>query len=760
MPAPRRIRVMYVVPDLRVGGAERHVTTLMPNLDSSRFATAVVCIGDEGDLFSDLSSSEVHAVALHRTKRQAVRALRDLMREMRRFAPDVVITRGYNAEMLGRIAARLTRVPHNIVWVHNCGDSERRSATRRVADRLLDRVTSSYFGVARAQVDYMVDVLQCPSDKIRIVHNGVDLDGFKWTDDRSAVADLGIDKCDKVVGIFAMMRPEKDHETLLRAMCQVIDRVQSAKLLIVGDGPMRPQIEDLVRQLDLSDHVIIAGSRRDVSDLLRAVDVFVLCSNTVECFPIALLEAMAAGRPAVCTAVGGVPEMIDEPTTGHLVPTRDPDTLADRLVRILSDDQLAQQMGKAARKRAETNFSLRSSISATEDALESIVDVRRFCDRPVRLTAVLDLTFVGGAEFLLLNLFRNLDPNVVEARLVCLREEGPLADDFRSAGIEVEVLDRTGRYDLRTLPRLIRSLRATRTDVVLVTHHHRAALALGRLAARLARVPANIVAAHDMDLVSTGQRVLPRWAVWTLAFSDALVLLSSAQGGYLHREEGVGKRLVASTREVLIPNGIPMPPPPTAADRLRARDALGVRPSDYVVGIVARLSRQKAHEVLFGAVAACKEAVPHLRLVVIGGGDREAELRELAGELGIDASTTFLGIRRDVPDLLPGFDVVCLSSIHEGVPITLIEAMAAGLPIVATDCGSVRDIVEDGEQGFVVPVGDVQGFADRLRILADDEHLRTQFGKSGRARAESEFRIERTAREYEDLLTELMARKD
>jgi glycosyltransferase involved in cell wall biosynthesis len=97
--------------------------------------------------------------------------------------------------------------------------------------------------------------------------------------------------------------------------------------------------------------------------------------------------------------------------------------------------------------------------------------------------------------------------------------------------------------------------------------------------------------------------------------------------------------------------------------------------------------------------------------------------------------------------------------VHEGVPITLIEAMAAGLPIVATDCGSVRDIVEDGEQGFVVPVGDAKKFADRLRILANDKALRTRLGKSGRARAESEFHIQNTARKYEELLTDILARK-
>jgi glycosyltransferase involved in cell wall biosynthesis len=375
---PKRIRVMYVVPALSVGGgyggAERHVMTLMPNLDRSRFDAAVVCIGNDEEFVGDLAPSGTRAVALHRSKRHMVGALRDLTREMRDFMPDVVITRGYNAEMLGRIAAWLTRVPRSVVWVHNHGDIEPRGAVRRIADRVLDKVTSAYFGVASAQIDYMVNDLKYSPDKIHIINNGVDPDGFEWTDERSAVSDLGIGESDKVVGIFAWLRPEKDHENFLRAARLVVDRVPSAKFLIVGGGPMRPSIERLVRELDLADCVVLTGPRSDVPDLLRAIDVFVLSSSTVECFPMSLLEAMAAGRPAVCTAVGGVPEMIEEPTTGYLVPSRDPDTLADRLVRILSDSELAHQMGQAARARVETLFSLRASVSATEDTLDALLD--------------------------------------------------------------------------------------------------------------------------------------------------------------------------------------------------------------------------------------------------------------------------------------------------------------------------------------------------------------------------------------------------
>jgi glycosyltransferase involved in cell wall biosynthesis len=464
---------------------------------------------------------------------------------------------------------------------------------------------------------------------------------------------------------------------------------------------------------------------------------------------------MAAGRPAVCTAVGGIPEMIDDGVTGYLVRPRDPVALADRLIRILRDPELGHAMGKAARVRVESEFSLTRSVSSTEAALQSLVGTRPNRTAPVRLAAVLDETHVGGAEVLLLNMFRYFDPRMVVPRLVCLRAAGPLADEFRAAGFDVEVLDRTGRFDMRTVPRLIRSFRTNRTDAVLVNHHHRAALALGRLAARLAGTPVNVVAAHDMDLTSVGKRVLPNWAVNTLACSDGLVLLSEGQGDYLRREEGVGRGWLGTTREFVVPNGITLPEPPTAEQRASARAQMGLSEADFAVGIVARLSAQKAHEVLFEAVAACVEDVPHIRLVVVGGGTRDTELRLLADELGISARTTFLGVRRDVVELAPGFDVACLSSVHEGVPITLIEAMAAALPIVATDCGSVRDLVTDGEHGFVVPVGDVEGYARRLRELARDDVLRARLGARGRQHAEQNFRIEHTARRYEELLHEL-----
>ncbi|MGH3933141.1 MAG: glycosyltransferase, partial [Pseudonocardiaceae bacterium] len=437
------LRVLYLVPDLGVGGAERHVTTLLPALDRTRFAPAAMCIGQPGALFSALPAGGVPAHALGRTKSESLITLAELVLHMLRSQPDVVITRGYNAELLGRIAAILTRVPRSVVWVHNDGDVSPRGRARRLADRLLDPFTSAYYGVAHGQLTYLTDELGYPADKIRIIPNGTDpaqLPDAGVPRNPEVAAELGIGPDDPVVGIVAALRPEKDHPTLLRAARLVLDELPQTRFLVVGAGPARPGLEQLAADLGIHDRVIFTGSRSDVGALLRVMDVFTLSSSTVECAPMALLEAMAAGLPAVCTAVGGIPDIIRDGVTGYVVPRRDPPALAQAYLRLLRDRELAGKMGQAAKERLESEFSLDRSRRDAQRAIEETAG--RVRTRPIRLTVVLDMISVGGAEILLLHLLRQLDPAVVAPRVVCLRAAGPLAAEFRAAGIPVDVLGR------------------------------------------------------------------------------------------------------------------------------------------------------------------------------------------------------------------------------------------------------------------------------------------------------------------------------
>lgn len=758
MSGDRTLKVAYVVPDLGIGGAERHVTTLMSHLDREHFDPMVICLGEEGELFASLAASGVPAVALRRSRREALACLVDLVRKLRDASPDVVVVRGYSAEVLGRVAAVLAGVPRVIVWVHNCGDLQPRGVLRRICDVALNPVTDAYFGVARAQLPYLVKELRYPPRKIKIIHNGVDPSLFTGAADGDLRAHLGLQQNELVVGILAALRPEKDHETFLRAASQVFQRDPNARFMIVGGGPRTKALEALAEELGLRGRVIFTGARNDVAAVLALMDVFVLSSFTIECFPMALLEAMASSRPAVCTAVGGVPELLQDGVTGYLVPPRDPTGLAERLSLLLESEQRRREFGAAARARVEAAFTLERSVREAERQISEVAASRpsRMARGPIRLVMVLDETSVGGVELLMLDVFKSFDPRVVEPSLICLRRAGPLAADYRAAGFRVDVLERSGRSDPRTLPRLVKALRQQRTDAVLVTHHHRASLALGRLAARLAGVPVNIVAVHDMDLTSVGKRCLPRWAVATLRASNALVLLAPSQGDYLHREEQVGRHPCSRTKEVVIPNGVTLQPLPDKSERAAARARLGLSADDFVVGIVARLSAQKAHQVLFQAFASLRARHSHARLVVVGGGEREMELRDLAGRLGIEDSILFTGVRRDVPSLLPAFDVSCLSSVHEGVPMAAIESMAAGIPMVVTDCGALQDMIVDREHGFVVPVGDSSAMAERLFTLVDDSTLRGRLGGSARRRVQQMYRIEQTARGYQDLLVSLV----
>jgi glycosyltransferase involved in cell wall biosynthesis len=371
----RPTRVLFVVPALPVGGAERHLTTMLPRMDPARFTPSVICIGEEGALFSTLSAAGIEARALRLRKRQAVRALIELVMVMRRTQPDVVVVQGYNAETLGRIAARIAGVKHTINWIHNASGLVQRGTVRSTVDRALTRWTSAYFGVAEAQRPYLVDELGHPDDKIRIIYNGVDLAKFRTNSDRGVLVEFGFAEDDPVVGIVAVLRPEKDHVSLLRAARTVVDELTNARFLIIGDGPTRPQLEALCSELRITPNVHFAGSRDDIARLLPAIDVFALTS-TSECFPISVLEAMACARPAVCTAVGGIPEVIKDGETGYLVPPRNPLQLAARLVGLLRDPQTARRMGSAARARVEAEFDLDCSIAAAQQAIEDVVSGR------------------------------------------------------------------------------------------------------------------------------------------------------------------------------------------------------------------------------------------------------------------------------------------------------------------------------------------------------------------------------------------------
>lgn len=377
---------------------------------------------------------------------------------------------------------------------------------------------------------------------------------------------------------------------------------------------------------------------------------------------------------------------------------------------------------------------------------------------PIGVTMVADTLPLGGAESLQLRVLSGLDRDRFRASVICLREAGVMAPRFQDAGVDVHVMGRRGAAHLATVPVLARELRRRATDVVLLTTHH-ATLMFAPPAARLAGAGL-VLGLHQTGGKAIGIPSFPRHSVEGAFLLDALVVLTRAQVDYLRAEEGFLRFPWRRAPVAVIPNGVDIPPPATVDDRTDARRRLGLEADDLAVGIVAALRPEKDHDLLLRAVSRLAGEFPALRLVLIGSGARDAELRAGAARLGIDGRTVFAGFRPDAVQLVRGLDVACLVSVQETFPTSVIEAMAAGVPVVMTDPPGVPPLVDDGVTGFRIGVGDEDALVDRLRRLLGDAAARAAMGAAARRRAATEYPLTRTIDRYAQVFAAVAARRD
>jgi glycosyltransferase involved in cell wall biosynthesis len=205
---------------------------------------------------------------------------------------------------------------------------------------------------------------------ITTIYNGIDGDAFSNEFDRGEIArELNISPASKIIGIVARLQGIKNHKCLIRAMQKVSKRFPDAILLIIGDGSLRGELMELVSSEDLQDNIHFLGTRNDIPRLLSMLDIFVLCSLS-EGLPLTILEAMAAGKPIVATGVGGIPEVIQDGADGIIIPSDDPDGLADAISELLRDDGKRHDMGVKARKKFEERFTIQKMVEEYEKIYE------------------------------------------------------------------------------------------------------------------------------------------------------------------------------------------------------------------------------------------------------------------------------------------------------------------------------------------------------------------------------------------------------
>jgi glycosyltransferase involved in cell wall biosynthesis len=363
------LRVMFVITDMPVGGAETLLLELSRRLDRTRFSPELCCLKRFGSL-GEVLAREIPALTGLLAHKYDFAVLPRLTRLLRKRQIDAVVTVGTGGDKMfwGRLAAWLAGVPVICSALHSTGLPDH----VEWLNRLLAPLTDAFIAVAQPHGRYLVEHEGCPAHKVRVIPNGVDVEKFhpRWPS-RAVQQALGLAPGTPVAGIVAALRQEKHHELFLQAAALVHAQLPEAQFLIVGDGPQRQKLQSLARQLSLEEAVCFLGSRGDVPEVLSVLDVVLLTSH-MEANPVCILEAMAAEKPVVATRVGSIAETVIHGQTGYLTTPGDAREIADRLLELLRDPQRAAAMGRAGREHVIAHWSIDRMVEGYQDLITEI----------------------------------------------------------------------------------------------------------------------------------------------------------------------------------------------------------------------------------------------------------------------------------------------------------------------------------------------------------------------------------------------------
>ena len=356
------IPIAFCITDLDVGGAERALVNLVTRLDRREWSPVVFCLSGRGALVRELESAHVPVTCLGANRDDGffrrLRTVWRLARELRALSPRprLLQTFLFHANLAGRIAGRLAGIKRIVSGIRV---AEKRARWHLCLDWLTNWLVDLNVCVSQSVADFTRERGRLRASKIIVVPNGVEYERFAQAEPADLMS-LGIPRESRVIVTVGRLDEQKGHRFLIEAFSSVLREHRDARLLIVGEGPLREELQALARQLGVDDAICFAGHRDDVPALLRASQYFVLPSLW-EGMPNVVLEAMAAGVPVIATSVEGVLELIEPDRTGLVVKVGNAAEIASALNRLLGASELSKQLAQAAQQAVRERFTIDNS---------------------------------------------------------------------------------------------------------------------------------------------------------------------------------------------------------------------------------------------------------------------------------------------------------------------------------------------------------------------------------------------------------------
>jgi len=795
------VKILFLIDKLMPAGTQTNLLEIVKRLDRSRFDPRVIALVEGDEFVEEFDAIGVEPIILNMKKIfgfSGLKTLSFLVRYLSEEKIDIVQTYFLQADILGSLAGKFARVKRIVTTRRDEGfwRTRRQLALNRYFNRFADRVLVNSQAVGQAAHTKE----EISSRKIHMIYNGVDLNKYYPSQElrEQARLEFGIAGDEFVVGMVANMRHEvKGHRFLLKAISLLKKEEKKVKVLLVGDGPLETRFENYAVHRGVFDQTLFLGSRRDVSALMNAMDV-VCAPSLSEGFSNTILEAMAIGKPVIATNVGGNSEAVVYGETGFLVRPRDGAAIAEKILFFLENKETCSEWGLAGLKRVQSQFTIEKMIEEYQQFYEKLlerkkVEVRRrkveekeerlkkdsgqeffpssaapstssqealkpvelktrpapapyHRSRRIRVLYLIWSLDLGGAEQVVVDLARRLSKQNFKPMICCLNDKGRLSPLVEKEGIKVFALHKKPKFDPFLISKLIDLIKREKVDLI-HTHLFTANL-WGRIAGKLCEVPV-VSSEHGMDHWRRGFH----WALDRMltSVSKGMVFVSeSAKRFYSEKNPSVnGKSRV-------IHNGIEIANFQNPYPKEEIRKSLGIAIGEQVIGIVGRLVPEKAHEDFIEAIQLLAQEKKNILGLIIGEGELSESLKKLVQQIGLEQHILFAGYRSDLVQLYHSMDVLVLSSLREGLPLTLLEGMAAGVPVVATDVGGIKEVIKDGEDGVLVPPNDPAALANAISRILDDSILRERVVSAAKEKVKNYFSVEKMVNDHELLYAEVL----
>lgn len=363
-----KTRILLMIDDASLGGGQMHVLLLAKYLSQSKFEVSIAT-ESQGWLVDAANALKIPLYQINISNKLTWQAFKEVQTLLKTKKFDIIHTHGGTAGFWGRLLSRIftksSKIIHTYHGLHYLNNTSLKSRIFQIIDQILLSITDQTICVCHADYIGGLTAKVLSSNSSTIIYNGIEIDKFSEILDKEKSQKIfNIDNETFIFGNVARLHQQKGHKILLQAFAKIVKSHNNAHLLIIGDGELKEELISLTENLGISDKVKFLGKRSDIGEFLSAIDIFVLPSLW-EGQPIALLEALAMGKPCIASAVNGIPEIINHGVNGYLVNPNDIDNLYQAMVLLMSDNKLCEQLSNQSKITISDKFSAQNMANET-----------------------------------------------------------------------------------------------------------------------------------------------------------------------------------------------------------------------------------------------------------------------------------------------------------------------------------------------------------------------------------------------------------